>query len=133
VADWDFIRSTICDNYEHEVLSPRALQVTFSTTPGRSQMVWITYAEDANGGQWAQIDSPIGTLDQVDLPRALSLVENVVCGGLCHVSVRGIDLVTIRHCVPLENLAPNEFSGPLEILLMAADSFEEQLTGHDVL
>lgn len=131
VADWDQLREFIHSNYKATDVSPRAVELVFQTAETRTQVVWVSFAEGPNGEPWAQIDSPIGSVQSIDLVRALHLMENAVCGGLCHVFARGQDLVSIRHCVPLDNLDEAEFTGPLRMVTGAADAFENELTGLD--
>ena len=133
MATWDQLKQYIHANYKATEVSPRAIEMVFGTTESRSQLVWVCSVEGPNGEDWASIDSAIGRVDSVDLVRALNLVENVTCGGLSHIFVRGEHLVSIRHCVPLENLDPNEFDPPLLMVTAAADAFERELTGQDVV
>lgn len=132
MATWDQLRSYIHANYKATDVSPRAIEMVFSTSAGRSQVTYVTSLEGPNGEHWASIDSAIGREDSIDLRQALRLVEDVVCGGLAHLLVRGEDLVSIRHAVPLEHLDAPEFDGPLHMVSGAADEFERLLTGGDV-
>ncbi|MGH9043806.1 MAG: hypothetical protein ACRDVP_03020 [Acidimicrobiales bacterium] len=131
MADWDQLKEFIHSNYQATDVSPRAVELVFRTAETRTQVVWVSFAEGPNGEPWAQIDSAIGPVRSIDLVRALHLMENAVCGGLCHLFARGEDLVSIRHCVPLGSLDPDEFTGPLLMVTGAADAFESELTGQD--
>lgn len=86
-------------------------------------------AVSPSGETWAQIDSPIGNIESIDLARSLRLMENAVCGGLCHLFVRGEHLVTVRHCVPLESLDAKEFTDPLLMVTGSAYALKSELTG----
>ena len=132
MATWDQLKAYIHSNYKATEISPRAVEMMFSTSDGRSQVVYVSSLEGPNGEVWASIDSAIGREDSVDILQALRLVENVVCGGLAHLLVRDEHLVSIRHAVPLEDLDAPEFDQPLLMVTSAADEFERQLTGGDL-
>jgi hypothetical protein len=127
VATWDELKRFVQTNFDVTELSPNALELTtvWQDLPHR---VWVTSGEGPEGEPWAQIDSPIGQLGSIDLVRALNLVENAACGGLCRLLVQGVELVSLRHCVPLETLDQNEFLKPLFILNAAGAAFSAELT-----
>jgi len=131
MATWQQLKEYIHANYTATEISPRAIEMLFSTTGGRSQFVYVTSLEGPGGAEWASIDSAIGREDSIDLRLALRMVENVVCGGLAHLLVRGEDLVSIRHALPLQTLDAAEFDQPLLLVTSAADDFERTLTGND--
>lgn len=131
MTTWDQLKEYIHSNYKATEISPRAIEMLFSTTDGRSQFVYVTSLEGPGGEHWASIDSAIGREDSIDILLALRMVENVVCGGLAHLFVRGEDLVSIRHVVPLQTLDAAEFDQPLLMVTSAADDFERALTGSD--
>lgn len=133
MATWTQLQSHIHATYQATDISPRAIEMLFGTTEGRDQLVWVTSAVGPHDEEWAMIDSPVGDLGAVDLVQALLLVEGAVCGGLAHLDVRGRHLVTVRHCVPLLHLDAPEFDNPLRLVIAAADDFERQLTGKDLL
>jgi hypothetical protein len=131
MATWDELKAYIHQNYKATDVSQRAIEMVFSTADGRSQMVFVTFLEAPNGDHWASIDSPIGREDLVNVSRALRMVEDLVCGGLAHLLLRGEDVVTLRHAVPLQTLDADEFVQPLLMVTSAADAFEQDLTGYD--
>ncbi len=132
MATWDQLKAYIHENYKATEISPRAIEMLFSTSDGRSQFVYVSSLEGPNGEHWASIDSAIGREDSIDIMHALRLVENVVCGGLAHLLVQGEDLVAIRHSLPLGDLDAPEFDVPLRMVTAAADDFERLLTGGDL-
>lgn len=132
MATWDQLKEYIHTNYKANEISPRALELLFSTTETRSQTVYVTSLEGPQGEHWASIDSAIGREDAIDIARALRMVGDIVCGGLAHLFVQGEDLISIRHVVPLEALDADEFDRPLLMVTAAADEFERQLTGDDI-
>jgi hypothetical protein len=129
MANWTQLKSYIHNTYNATELSPRAIQLTFTLDGGRNtQATYVSFAEGPQGDHWAQLDSPIGPLDQLDIVRALTLVENVVCGGLCHVFIQGVHHLSIRHCLPLENMDTNEFETPLQFVTLAANGLRQELS-----
>jgi hypothetical protein len=56
----------------------------------------------------------------------------MVCGAL---SIRELpedeNLVVFRHSIPLADLDPSEFEGPLHIAVIFGDQLEQELTGVD--
>jgi hypothetical protein len=127
VATWDDLKRGIHQAYTVEEISPRAISMTFATSGQRVQQIFVSFADDYNDVQWAQIDAPLGPLAAMSLPSALGLVESAVCGGLCRLVVGGEELVTLRHAVPLNNLDWPEFDLPLRLLALAADGIRTQL------
>jgi hypothetical protein len=127
VATWDQLKESIHQAYTAEEISPRGLSMNFSTTTQRSQQVFVSFADDYNDMQWAQLDAPLGPLAGADLVLALGLVEKAACGGLCRLVAGGEELVTIRHCVPLAHLDWPEFDLPLRLVALAADGIRAEL------
>lgn len=129
MASWDQLKQFVATNFDVKEISPRALEVA-STWHDRPHVVWVTVGEGPDGEEWAQIDSPVGALDSIDLVRALNLVENAACGGLCRLFVAGQEMVSVRHCVPLDTLdVEEEFIRPLMIVNAAAAAFSMELAG----
>lgn len=129
MADWNQLRAYIHNKYSATDISPRAIEMKFTIGEGAApQITYVSFGEAPNGDHWGQIDSPIGPIERIDIVRALSLVENVVCGGLCHLTVQGVQLLSIRHCLPLANFDPEEFEAPLHFVTLAANAFKNELT-----
>lgn len=131
MATWGQLTSYIHETYSATDVSPRAIVMQFETGNGRSQRVFVSSLEAPDGSQWASIDSPVGTLDSIDLPLALRSVGDLVCGGLAHLYAAGEDLAVIRHSVPLKTLDTDEFVQPLVMVTTSADQMEQILTGAD--
>src|SRR4051794_18636294 len=89
MATWNQLKAYIHSNYKATDVSPRAIEMLFSATGGRSQVVYVSSLEGPQGESWASIDSAIGRQDSIDILLALRMVEDVVCGGLAHLLVRG--------------------------------------------
>ncbi|MDT8913837.1 hypothetical protein [Amycolatopsis sp. PS_44_ISF1] len=98
------------------------------TTGGRDQQVTVHLVPEHDGAAWAEISSPVGWADRVDLRRLLELVGSSPVGGAAVVD--GIALV--RHTVPLGSLDLRlEFERPLLSVVRHADELERQLARTD--
>jgi hypothetical protein len=131
MTTWDQLKVDIHANYVAHDISPRALSLDFQLDGGRSQRVFVSYADDFMDEQWAQLDSPVGPLNRIDLIAALSLMEDAVAGGLCRLVLGGVEMLTVRHSVPLATLDWDDFDKPLRMVTAAADGFERELLGVD--
>ena len=127
VASWDDLVTWVRVRYE--VMAQDASSMTFSLPTGdeRTQLVYVRHKGELEGHDWAQIESPIGRLDDIDTRRLLELAENAVVGGA--VAVGGV--AVFRHATPLEDLSFAEFDGPFRLVTRIADQLEHALTGTD--
>ena len=132
MATWDQLRQYLQETYEHEPFGDQGgLRMLFDLGQGRSQVIVIEPQRLMDGHEeWAVIESPIGDLRQIDLPRALREMGMKVCGGLAAAG-NAPDLLVMRHSVPLANLDMNEFERPIRLLLHSADALERELVGED--
>jgi hypothetical protein len=104
------------------------LKLTFDVGGGRSQVLFVTWSgPSAEEARFLDLHSPIGRVEQLDLHAAVRRTSQFVIGGL---SMLG-EVVTLRHCAPLENLDRNEIDEPMHRLLGIADELEAELTGRD--
>jgi hypothetical protein len=98
------------------------------TKDGRSQQVTVHLVPDLDGTAWAEISSPVGWADRIDLRRLLELMGSSNVGGAAVVD--GIALV--KHTVPLGALDLElEFERPLLSVVTRADALEQQLAQAD--
>jgi hypothetical protein len=114
----------------YEVLEEKEdwLRFRLNTDGGRSQQVAVHYLPDHDGAEWAEISSPVGWADKIDLRRLLDLAGASSVGGAAVVD--GVAL--IRHTVPLGSLhIQEEFGRPLRSVVTAADDFERELSQAD--
>ncbi|WP_086822968.1 hypothetical protein [Allokutzneria sp. NRRL B-24872] len=94
----------------------------------REQVV-VIHREILDGKhEWVQIVSPCGLVSEIDLKRFMEEVgHTTVAGGAAIIG----DHVVVRHSLPLENLDPNEFDDPLQLVVGTADELEEKFVGGD--
>lgn len=129
---WDQLRQHLRTHYVMREIHPLAIEVTYNIGETRRQRTYITFSDDAHGAEYAQIDSIVGVLGEVDLDRALRLAGRVACGGLCHLPFEDRDCLSLRHSIRLESLVLEEFDLAVRIVTSAADAHEFQLTGTDM-
>ncbi|HHU38633.1 MAG TPA: hypothetical protein GXZ45_05060 [Propionibacterium sp.] len=128
MATWMNVRDYLLSNYPCDASGDDGLTVTFSTGEGRSQEIHVRPAGPAPGETtWADFQTPLGRLEEFDVGAALARTASFEVGGL---SLMG-DRVTLRTCVPLENLDRNEIDDPLHRLLTIGDLLRRELTGKD--
>ena len=90
VATWSDVVSYVQANYKVADQEPNMLKLVFDLGNMRSQLVFVWRVQPHGGDDWVQIESPIGELGNIDLPKALVFVSNTVCGGLAMVDHRTI-------------------------------------------
>ena len=127
VASWDDLVTWVRVRYE--VMAQDASSMTFSLPTGdeRTQLVYVRHKGELEGHDWAQIESPIARLDDIDARRLLELAEDAVVGGA--VAIRGT--AVFRHAVPLDDMTFSEFEAPFRLVTRIADQLEHALTGTD--
>jgi hypothetical protein len=130
MVSWSQLREYVYSNYKVKGEEGNVLELLFDLGNGRSQLVYISYQTLMDGAEgWLHVESPFGTLDRIDLQRAVRAVGGMVCGSIASVADR---FVTLRHSVPLENLDLNEFERPLRLVTTSADELESMLSVGDV-
>jgi hypothetical protein len=127
MATWDELHSYIRVTYKVAEDTGTFMKLLFNVGGGRSQVVFVGRNDTGGGDSYATISSPFGTVGKLDLAAVLSELGEYVVGGA---AVYG-DLVVLRHSIPLDNLDPNEFEGPLHLVLNTADILEEKFVGGD--
>ena len=128
MATWDDLSGYIKDNYDIAGEAQQQLiQLGFRLSEERTHMVVVSLTDTGDGHPWAQIESPIGPIEAVDLRLAAELVGDALCGGL----VAHHDMLLIRHAVPLPELDVHDFEAPLRVVVSTADALELRFTGGD--
>ena len=130
MATWDQLQAYVNGQYKVAEQTPSMMKLLFDLGNGRSQFVLI-YKLTLEGGleEWAQIESPIGKVQDTPLGAALEIVSNTVVGGLAKTG----EYLVLRHCVPsaistLMNLNGRSCSSrplrdQLEASLLGVDTF----------
>ncbi|HWA54394.1 MAG TPA: hypothetical protein VG816_09505 [Solirubrobacterales bacterium] len=129
MASWQQLKQYIYEKYTVSQDIEVGVKLEFSGDNGRTQMVFVTHQQLMDGTEdWVTIESPVGRIAEVDLPRAIHEAGHLVCGGL-GAAFGDPEILVLRHAVPLENLDVNEFERPFHLLMGTADTFELNLTG----
>ncbi|HVV08568.1 hypothetical protein [Amycolatopsis sp.] len=114
----------------YEVLEEREHWVRFrlGTEGERSQQVTVHHLPERDGAEWAEISSPVGWADKIDLRRLLDLAGSDSVGGAA--VVEGVAL--LKHTVPLTSVdIRTEFEHPMLSVAAKADAFERELANAD--
>ena len=127
MASWDDLVSYVRVRYEIMRSAETELWFNLPTTGGRTQLVVVRSVTGADEGPWAQITSPVGKLDELDLKLLLTKAGDAVIGGV--VAVDGV--VLFKHSIPLHADELPVFDKPFELVVKVADELEELLTGAD--
>jgi hypothetical protein len=127
MASWEELRSYIRITYKVAEDNGNLLRLLFAVGEGRSQIVIVAKSTTGSGVEFATIASPFAEAGQVEIDSVLGSMAEYVVGGI----VAYGDMYMVRHSVPLANLDPDEFEGPLHLVLSAADVLEAKFVGSD--
>ncbi|QRP43690.1 hypothetical protein [Amycolatopsis sp. FDAARGOS 1241] len=121
---WNDVTSFVRLRYEVLEDHDGWLRFRLPTEDGRTQQATVHLLPDHSGVAWAELSSPVGWADRVDLRRLLELVGAEGVGGAAIVD--GVAL--IKHTVPLASLdIAEELDQPLRTLVARADELEREL------
>jgi hypothetical protein len=127
VAEWDDLVAFVRVRYEIMRQVGGELWFRLPTQAERTQIVAVRQVTGEDDHPWAQIASPVGRADEIDLGRMLLLAGECVAGGA--VAVGG--LVLFRHSIPLRDTALDGFDRSFRLVVEVADRLEHELTGAD--
>lgn len=128
MATWENLCGYIKDNYDIAGEEPgHMIRLGFRLSEERTHMVIVSLTDVGDGHPWAQIESPIGPIESIDMRLAAELVGDALCGGL----VAHHDMLLVRHAVPLPELDVHDFEAPLRVVVGTADALELRFTGID--
>lgn len=127
MAGWDDLVSFVRVRYEIMRQNDDELWFNLPVGEERTQIVAVRLVTGEDDHPWAQITSPVGNVDDLDLPKLLALAGDTVAGG----AVAADGLVLFRHSVPLGEMALDGFDRPFRLVVETADRLEQALTGAD--
>ncbi|MDN5858779.1 MAG: hypothetical protein L0H84_09165 [Pseudonocardia sp.] len=127
MAGWDDLVRFVRVRYEIMRQRDGELWFNLPTTEDRTQIVKVLAVTGEDDQPWAQITSPIGYLNELDLAVLLRRAGESVVGG----AVAEGDLVLFRHSIPLDDTALDGFEKPFRLVVEFADRLELELTGKD--
>ncbi|HEX8866089.1 MAG TPA: hypothetical protein VF821_10580 [Lentzea sp.] len=128
MTSWTEVINYVRVRYEVLEETEDWLRFRLGTDGERTQQVSVHHLPDVDGKAWAEISSPVGRADEIDLRRFLELAGAPEIGGAAVVD----GLALLKHLAPLEDLdIREEFERPLTLLVSRADALEHQLTSGD--
>jgi hypothetical protein len=127
VAGWDDLMSFVRVRYEIMRQAEDEVWFNLPTQGDRTQIVAVRLVTGEDDHPWAQITSPVGRAEELDLARMLALAGETLAGG----AVVSNGLVMFRHSIPLGDTALDGFDRAFRVVVQAADRLEHELTGAD--
>ncbi|MCY7341592.1 MAG: hypothetical protein LH603_07015 [Pseudonocardia sp.] len=127
MAGWNDLVSFVRMRYEIMRQADGELWFNLPTTGERTQIVAVRQVTGEDGHPWAQITSPVGRVEEIDLGRMLAMAGDAILGG----AVADDGLVLFRHSIPLGDTAADGFDRPFRLVVEVADRLELELAGRD--
>jgi hypothetical protein len=128
VATWPEVQKYVRQNYRvNREPSDDLMTLTFQTTPGRDQQVYVSYLSSVDGQEWVRFASIVGEIRGIDLVRALALgSENIGC-GLKQIG----ELLAVVHYQLMSTVDGAEIDLGLTVTAANGDELERALVGGD--
>lgn len=127
MAKWSEVKRYLSNNYKISSQDQDWLKLEFETNNERSQLVFVEKKESNTGMEWIEISSPIGAIDQYEIPDIL--YDSVVRFG--EVVMENDGLLWLRHAIKAESLSYDELELAMSYITEIADSIEERFIGGD--
>ena len=127
MASWDDLMSYVRVRYEIMRQTEGELWFNLPTTGERTQLVVVRLVTGEDDHPWAEITSPVGKTEDLDLAKLLVMAGRSVAGGA--IATDGV--VMFRHSIPLDDTELNGFERPFRLVVTVADKLEHELTGTD--
>ena len=106
-----------------------SIYFNYNLPNGRAQLVGGSGICDKNRvGEWASIESPIGSSHQIDLLDLLQVTRAIsFCGGIVALG----NLLMLRDTFPIAELQADEFNKPFVAISFFADVLESRYSRKD--
>ena len=104
MADWPALRSYIQSRYKVSDDQGDVMRLHFELDGGRSQTVFVSKCGEIEGGEWADVWTPVAQEPQVSLRDLMRRNSQTVVGGL---GLLDDGTVIFRHSFPLADLDPS--------------------------
>lgn len=128
MATWSEVQKYVRQNYQVNREPEDDLMVlTFQTTPGRDQQVFVGHLTSGGGREWVRFASVVGEIRRIDLVRALQLGSEKIACGLEQIG----DLVAVVHYQLLATVDGPEIDLGLVLAASNGDDLERALVGGD--
>jgi hypothetical protein len=127
MATWKEIRAHVLGKYEKEFDNGDHISIVKDVGEGRTQLVTIRKAEGNKGELWVSVATPVGIVNTSNIDAVLDYIDDNVCGGLTKKGKRHF----VRHATLVNDLSPEEFDRPLEVIAELADNLEQKFVGGD--
>lgn len=129
MTTWSDVNRFVHANYTAENINDSTIKLIFDTGNLRSQIVFVARSWNDTGAEWVKVNSPIGTIGEVDVRRAAEIVGGMLVGGIMSDGA----YVYVTNAMPMQNLDANEITEPLVRVVTIADSIEAELLGTDTV
>ncbi|MEI6236563.1 MAG: hypothetical protein WCT04_26190 [Planctomycetota bacterium] len=122
MATWAQLKEVVSSNFQAVKDEGNVLTITFEFEGGSEHDVIVCRAGNEQIGDWAQVESGFGKVDDIDLNAVVRKSEEIVCGGVACNS----GYVTLRHSVPMDELDASEILIPINAICASAHAFAQE-------
>lgn len=128
MATWPEVQKYVRQNYRiNREPSDDLMVLTFQTTPGRDQQVFVSYVPSSGGREWVRFASIVGEIRGIDLARALQLGSEKIACGLEQIG----ELLAVVHYQLMATVDGAEIDLGLTVTAANGDELERALVGGD--
>ena len=122
VRSWEELTAYVRAHYQHEEPADGYIFFTTSDEQEAVAAVFLARVQHPLDGPWAEMTTPVGQVDEIDLGTAVQQIGRYPCGGIS----AGMGLALVRHAFPIESTSESLFEVTRESLVVAAKHLAQE-------